>query len=103
MHSFPGFRAFHIYLWFSFLLGGLLHAQTGSAPAWLHKAQVGDVVYFTFASPARIERYDMAGQKWLGSISLSNTPAAFAADASGLSIAYGRAIYTRKLDGTGEA
>ncbi len=71
-------------------------------PAWLHKAQVDDVVFFTFASPARIERYDMVKREWLSSIALTNSPTAFAADKSGLTIAYGRAIYTRDLDGTDE-
>lgn len=88
-------------LWFVCFLTSLAWGQT-TAPAWLHKQRSGDIVYFTFATPARIERYDLVQGKWLSSIALTDTPAAFAVDADGISVAYGRTVYTRSLDGTNE-
>jgi len=96
-----GFLSRLVCLWFACFLTSLAWGQT-TAPAWLHKQRSGDIVYFTFATPARIERYDLVQAKWLSSITLTDTPAAFAVDAGGISVAYGRAVYTRNLDGTNE-
>lgn len=71
-----------------------------AATAWLHRSQAGDVAYFTFAAPARIERYDMAAERWLSPIPLSKTPDAFAADPGGIAFAQGTNLYVGNLDGS---
>ncbi|HUG09917.1 MAG TPA: immunoglobulin domain-containing protein [Opitutaceae bacterium] len=78
-------------------------ASGDTAPPWTHKVVAGDIAYFAFATPARIERYDMAGEQWLPSIALTNSPTALAVDENAIAIAYNRAVVTRALDGTGEA
>lgn len=82
------------------LLPAPVHA---AGPAWMQKVVSNDIVYFAFASPARIERYDMAADRWLPSIALTNAPTAFAVDARGMAIAYNRQVVTRALDGTNES
>lgn len=77
-----------------------------SAPAtpWLDVGRVGDTVYFLATAPGRIERYDLAAERWLPAVVLSETqvPTAFAPAAEGVYLAYGRALVRRGLDLTGE-
>ena len=81
----------------------LLCSQTSGATAgWSHKAVAGNIAYFVFDAPARIERYNLAIGQWQPSIPLSSAPTAFAVDTSEMVIAYGRTIVSRAPDGTGE-
>lgn len=79
-----------------------LFGQTTPTAPWSHSVRSGDIVYFAFASPARIERYDLAQEIWLNAISLTNTPTALHVDASAIYLAYDRTITRRTLSGTGE-
>lgn len=67
---------------------------------WLDVGRVGDVVYFLATLPARIERYDLAGERWLSTVILSETlvPTAFVPTPEGIYLAYGRALVRRSLD-----
>lgn len=75
---------------------------TGSTPVWSFRARHADVVYFTFATPARLERYDMAQEKWLPSVPLSGSATALHVDAAGIFLATGRTVSRRALDGSNE-
>lgn len=74
----------------------------GPLPAvpWIDTGRVGDVVYFLAAQPGRIERYDLATERWLPTMILGETqvPTAFTVAAEGIYVAYGRALVRRSLD-----
>ncbi len=59
----------------------------------------GDIYYFVFSNPNRIERYDLPSQAWLAPVSLQATATAFWADESGLFVAEDRAVARLSLDG----
>ncbi len=71
---------------------------------WLDAGRVGDVVYFLATSPSRIERYDLAAERWLTTTLLrsASPPTAFAPAAEGIYVAYGRALVRHTLDLTTE-
>lgn len=69
---------------------------------WLVAKDSEGIVYFVYQSPARIERFNMGADTWMPEISLSDTPTAFAVDAEGLYISFGRRTSRFNLDGTGE-
>ncbi len=72
-----------------------------STSAWLDAQAHGDLAYFLFASPARLERYRLSTGEWLAPLSLTGaTPSAFTVDANGLYIASGAAIARYALDGS---
>ena len=48
---------------------------------WLTTKRVGDLVYFVYASPAQLSRFDLGSRTWLADIALTDTPTAFTADA----------------------
>ncbi|WP_374354990.1 hypothetical protein [Chitinimonas sp.] len=79
-----------------------VQAFAADAPTWTHRSRQGDIVYFAFPTPARIERYDLAQQQWLASIPLSDKATAMRVDADGIYIAYGRELYRRLLSGGNE-
>lgn len=67
---------------------------------WLDAGQVGTTVYFLAMQPARVERYDLANERWLPTALLSTTqfPTAFVPAEDGVYIAYGRVLARRPLD-----
>ncbi len=67
---------------------------------WMDAAQLGETVYLLSTSPGRIDRYDLAGERWLPTVYLtdSRAPTAFLPTAEGFYIAYGRTIARRSLD-----
>lgn len=86
----------------SLLLPPDLSAQTTPTAPWSHKVRSGDIVYFAFASPSRIERYDLSREEWLTPVSLTEAPNALHVDTDGIYYAVGRAVLQRALDGTNE-
>ena len=64
--------------------------------------EAGDVAYFLFDDPKELHRFDLAGGSWLTKIVLPDTPTAFAVDADGLYVSFGRRTSRVALDGTGE-
>ena len=78
--------------------------NSASSDPWLDVGRVGDVVYFLATLPARIERYDLAAERWLPTTLLSETqvPTAFVPAPEGVYIAYGRVLVRRPLDLTTE-
>ena len=62
----------------------------------------GDIDYFLFANPARIERFDLAHDRFLGAITLAQTPAAMTTDSGFLYVAFGTSFSQFALDGTNE-
>lgn len=70
-------------------------ANESIAP-WIDKSVHDDVVYFAFASPARLERFDLETQTWLDSIDLAASPSTLYVNSSG--IFYGSAREVRRLD-----
>lgn len=74
--------------------------DTPAATPWLDAARVGDIIYFLGTSPARIDRYDIAGEGWLPRVILSETliPTAFVPTADAVYIAYGRKVVRRPLN-----
>lgn len=89
--------------YFLFALLAVAAAGASEAPIWLHKAHSDDIVYFTFASPARVERYDLAQDKWLPAIPFFTAPSAIAVDAGGMTVAFGINVRAFNLDGTPQA
>jgi hypothetical protein len=77
-----------------------LHPMPGT---WLAAERLGDVAYFVFTSPARIERFNLATETWLPPLPLARVPGAFAVGANALFIASGSIIYRYAPDGTGES
>ncbi len=63
----------------------------------------GDVYYFAFNGPNRIERYDLAARAWLSAIPLEAAASALWADESGIFVAEQRALIRFALDGSGRA
>lgn len=82
-----------------------LTLQTSSSTSpWVAASQLGTTAYFLATSPARIERYDLSGDRWLPTVVLSETqvPTAFLPLAEGVYIAYGRTLVRRSPDLTTE-
>lgn len=79
-----------------------LMASASARGDWVQSQTQGDLKYFLFAAPARIERYDIATRSWLQGIPLSETPTAFLADESALYVSYGRRIVRLDRDGGSE-
>jgi len=84
------------------LLATLLAAPVQAQATWLQSKAHGDIAYFLFAAPARLERYDLAAATWLTPIALPATPTAFAVDSDGLYVAFDRSVSRLPLAG-GEA
>lgn len=74
-------------------------AQTG---AWVGAARSGNIVYFAFANPARVERFDIVNERWLTALPLPRAPAAFAVGPGGIYTAAGSIVYRYTLEGAGE-
>jgi fibronectin type 3 domain-containing protein len=81
----------------------------GSAPLravdWVSTERIGEVLHFFVASPASIERYDLASRTWLAPVVLPSGRGALTAavvDAGGLFVAYDRAVYRYNLSGGAE-
>lgn len=60
----------------------------------------GDIYYFVFNTPDRIERYDLVSRTWLPSITLEKEATALWVDESGIFVAEDRAISRFSLDGS---
>lgn len=67
---------------------------------WIDAQRLGDVMYFLFANPGRILRYDLAGEAWLPAIALdaSRRPTGFLPTPEGIFVAYGGAVVRRAWD-----
>ncbi len=62
----------------------------------------GDIYYFGFNTPNRIERYDLASRTWLSPVALEKEATALWVDESGIFVAEDRAISRFALDGSGK-
>jgi len=62
--------------------------------AWTAKTRVGDLVYFAYTSPARLETYDLASATWKPSIPLAAAPTALCEGAGRLYFACDRTLYS---------
>ncbi len=70
--------------------------------AWLDAERSGDVVYFLFDIPAKIERYDLNTNAWLKPISLPSGPKAFTVSGTSIYVAFGASVSAFPLDGSTE-
>ena len=59
----------------------------------------GDVYYFAFKAPHRIERYDLVSKAWLAPVALEAAATALWVDESGIFVAEDRAIVRFALNG----
>lgn len=94
-----GYRSVLILVSGWLLLTALLPAPVQAQATWLQSKAHGDIAYFLFAAPARLERYDLAAASWLSPIALSATPTAFAVDSDGLYVAFDRSVSRLPLAG----
>src|SRR5688572_26054329 len=80
--------------------GSQFSSTPAPPPPWLDVGQVGSIVYFLATLPGRIERYDLAAERWLPTTLLSETqvPTAFVPAEDGVYLAYGRVLARRPLD-----
>lgn len=62
----------------------------------------GDIYYFGFNTPNRIERYNLASRTWLSPVVLEKEATALWVDESGIFVAEDRAISRFALDGSGK-
>lgn len=62
----------------------------------------GDIYYFVFNTPNRIERYNLASRAWLSSVPLEKEATALWVDESGIFVAEDRVISRFALDGSGK-
>ncbi len=78
----------------------LSSSNSGSAAPWLDATRLGNTIYFLATSPSRIERYDLAAERWLTTTILSETqvPTAFLPTSEGTYVAYGRTLVRRSPD-----
>jgi hypothetical protein len=67
-------------------------------PPWMDVQQQGTVVYFLYASPAQILRYDLKSGTWLAPVALAAVPTAFRAAAEGVYVAFGKTLSRYTLD-----
>lgn len=61
--------------------------------------RMGDIHYFAFSGPDRIERYDLAARSWLAAIPLNATATALWVDESGIFVAEDRSVVRFSPDG----
>ncbi|MBK8476206.1 MAG: immunoglobulin domain-containing protein [Opitutaceae bacterium] len=76
--------------------------ETPASGTWVDIQAHAGVVYVLYATPGRIERYDMSARKWLPPVMLPATASAFLVDAAGVHVAFGTKISRFALDLTGE-
>lgn len=69
---------------------------------WLDATRSGDLAYFLFDSPAKIERYNTATGAWLKPISLPSTPKGFTVSSGAIYVSFGTSISAFALDGSTE-
>ncbi len=79
-----------------------LTAKTPGYPtdrnAWMDLTRQGNVLYFLFASPAQILRYNLTNSTWLAPVSLPQTPTAILASPEGIYVAFGTTTNRYSLD-----
>ncbi len=73
------------------------------AGGWIAAERAGDMAYFLFANPARIERFNLATDAWATPLALPRTPTAFAIAGNLIYVAFGTALSRFSLEGAGEA
>lgn len=62
------------------------------ASDWIDLQSAGGIVYVAFATPGRIERYDVSAGQWLASTSLPKTVTALHATSDGVFVAFGTSL-----------
>ena len=72
--------------------------STVSHAALVDIDQDDGVIYFTFAAPNKVVRYDMVSQSMLSDIPLNNVPTAAEIQGNNLYVAYRRSAYAIDLD-----
>ncbi|WP_421921755.1 GlyGly-CTERM sorting domain-containing protein [Marinobacter salarius] len=72
--------------------------STVSHAALVDIDQDDGVIYFTFAAPNKVVRYDMVSQSMLSDIPLNNVPTAAETQGNNLYVAYRRSAYAIDLD-----
>ncbi len=77
-------------------------SETPALGTWVDVQVHADVVYVLYATPGRIERYDMAARKWLPTVMLPASASAFRVDVTGVYVAFGKRVARFGLDLTGE-
>ena len=77
-------------------------AFEGVDPPWLALRESGGIVYLVLADDRSIERYDLRTESWLPAIGLADEPTAFAVDADGMYVSFGRRTSHFTLDGATE-
>jgi hypothetical protein len=82
---------------------GIVTVTTSPAGGtWLLKGmRAGDIYYFAFSGPSRIERYDLAARAWLDPIAMQAPASALWVDESGIFAAEGRTVVRWNPDGSG--
>lgn len=82
-----------------------VEAATPTIANWTQATRSGDIVYFLFNDPIKIERYNITTESWLSPLTfneLLGTPTAFAVDESYLYVGFDRALYRFNKNGTGQ-
>lgn len=71
----------------------------GAEMAWVASTSFNGIAYFAFATPPRIERFDLASEFWMTPLSLSETPYALTVDSSAIFVGFARRVIRMPLEG----
>ncbi len=69
---------------------------------WLATERNGDIAYFAFANPARIERFDLAREVWLAPLLFARPLTAFTINGGFIYVGFGQSISRFSIDGLAE-
>jgi len=88
-------------LWLFISLGlSTLALPQNSFAALIDVQQKNDIVYFLFAAPNKIVRYDLSSNRFLSKITLNNVPTAFHVNDSNIYTSYGKQLFKADLEGS---
>ncbi len=73
-----------------------------TSTTWLDGTRSGDIAYFLFTNPAKIERLDMTTGAWLSAISLPTAPTSFTVAEDRIYVGFGTSVSAFPLDGSTE-
>lgn len=73
-----------------------------TSTTWLDCTRNGDIAYFLFANPAKIERLNMTTGAWLNAISLPPGPTSFTVAEDRIYVGFGTSVSAFPLDGSTE-
>lgn len=88
-------------LFLSFIINSLLFSPIAFSD-FIDSKQDGDILYFLYASPNKIVRYDLSSEVFLSDITLAKTPSVFIPTAQHIYIGYNRELRRTDKEGSND-